>query len=489
MLEDFMIALPLITIVIVVIIALKISYDMHLENEVSDDNFRNNSTRNNSSNQSYQQNTNYTPNYSSPKSVNNANVSLYNCSFEGENLSSLSKRYIAIDFETTGLNPKTDRIIEIGAVLFENGKPCETFSTLVNPGVTIPARITEITNITNGMVMTAPSESSAISRLVDFMGVALYGRTVLCAHNADFDMKFLCETLIRHGYSGTIDSVDTLTIAREMVSGVENYKLTTLIEHYGIETGQAHRATSDALACGKLLAIFLDEKKDEIAEFEKEQEILVQKREEYKQKRNMIEISPENNRKSVNLLPTIDIWNPQYDVGLSFFKEGEEVRKSKEDYLKAIELFDKARETGFYSVQLYEAYAKAYKSLKDYDNEIAILDEGILRLKNERPDKLEERRYKAVCLKLSHIEKKNEKKKKEQEKLLKLQAKAESEKEIKLPQGKRVVQMNGNMEIIKTYNSIAEAARTVGVDPKGIRSVVSGKQKSSGGYLWKLEEN
>lgn len=196
----------------------------------------------------------------------NATVDLYNCAFREETLVRLKKQYIAIDFETTGLNPKTDRIIEIGAVLFENGKPCETFSTLVNPGIAIPARITEITNITNGMVMTAPSESSAISQLVDFMGVALYGRTVLCAHNADFDMKFLCETLIRHGYSGTIDSVDTLTIAREMVSGVENYKLTTLIEHYGIETGQAHRATSDALACGKLLAIFLDEKKDEIAE-------------------------------------------------------------------------------------------------------------------------------------------------------------------------------------------------------------------------------
>lgn len=195
----------------------------------------------------------------------NANVALYNCAFKEETLARLKERYITIDFETTGLNPKTDRIIEIGAVVFENGKPTKTFSTLVNPGIPIPARATQINHISNATVMFAPSESSAISQFVDFLGNALQGETIICAHNADFDMKFLGETLIRQGYSGTLDSVDTLAIARKMVSGVENYKLTTLIEHYGIETGQAHRATSDALACGKLLAIFLDEKKDEIA--------------------------------------------------------------------------------------------------------------------------------------------------------------------------------------------------------------------------------
>lgn len=193
----------------------------------------------------------------------NATVDLYNCAFKEETLARLKERYITIDFETTGLNPKTDRIIEIGAVVFENGKPTKTFSTLVNPGIPIPARATQINHISNATVMFAPSESSAISQFVDFLGNALQGETIICAHNADFDMKFLGETLIRQGYSGTLDSVDTLAIARKMVSGIENYKLTTLIEHYGIETGQAHRANSDALACGKLLAIFLDEKKDE----------------------------------------------------------------------------------------------------------------------------------------------------------------------------------------------------------------------------------
>ncbi|MGN0689922.1 MAG: exonuclease domain-containing protein [Oscillospiraceae bacterium] len=420
-----------------------------------------------------------------------ANIELYNCAFKEETLVRLKERYMAIDFETTGLNPKTDRIIEIGAVLFVNGKPADTFSTLVNPGISIPARATEINHISNAMVMSAPSESVAFSQFVDFLGNALNSKTILCAHNSDFDMHFLGETLIRLGYSGSIDSVDTLAVSRKMVSGVENYKLTTLIKHYGIETGQAHRANSDALACGKLLAIFLEKKKGEIVECEKKQEALEQKRKEYLENRKMIEISPKNDRKSINSIPVINIFDSAYDMGYALFKEAEEIRKGKTDYLKAIELYDKSRETGFCTVGLYESYAMTYRKLKDYDNEIAILDEGLTRLKdrNENYTSLEERRNKAVCLKLNHIEKENEKKKKEQEKQLKLQAKAESEKEIKLPQGKRVVQMNGNMEIIKTYNSIAEAARTVGVDPKGIRSVVSGKQKSSGGYLWKLEEN
>ena len=72
-------------------------------------------------------------------------------------INSLKERYIAFDTETTGLNPINDRIIELGAVLFENGKPVKRFETLINVGMSIPARVTAVNNITNDMLENAPT--------------------------------------------------------------------------------------------------------------------------------------------------------------------------------------------------------------------------------------------------------------------------------------------------------------------------------------------
>ena len=64
--------------------------------------------------------------------------------------------YICIDLETTGLNPKIDRIIEIGAVKVVNGQVTDTFSTYVNPGRKLEERIVELTGITQAQVDEAP---------------------------------------------------------------------------------------------------------------------------------------------------------------------------------------------------------------------------------------------------------------------------------------------------------------------------------------------
>ena len=81
----------------------------------------------------------------------------------------LKTRYIAFDTETTGLNPSRDRIIELGAVLFENGKCVKRFQSLVNPGVFIPARVTAVNNITNSMIKNAPTEEIVYSELAEFL--------------------------------------------------------------------------------------------------------------------------------------------------------------------------------------------------------------------------------------------------------------------------------------------------------------------------------
>ena len=78
-------------------------------------------------------------------------------------------QFIALDFETTGLQVKTDRIIEVAAILFENGEPTKRFTSLVKPGIPIPTLIENITGITNKMVEDAPSEKDIIDDFFKFI--------------------------------------------------------------------------------------------------------------------------------------------------------------------------------------------------------------------------------------------------------------------------------------------------------------------------------
>lgn len=165
----------------------------------------------------------------------------------------LRKRYIAFDVETTGLSPINHKIIELGAVLFENGRITKEYGTLVNPCVSIPYSATAINHITNDMIKDAPKEAEAYSGLTAFLGDALSGQTIICAHNASFDMRFLSETLMRLGYDGTIDYVDTLAVSRKYIKGLYNYKQDTVARHFGIVNTKSHRAVSDAEVCGKIL--------------------------------------------------------------------------------------------------------------------------------------------------------------------------------------------------------------------------------------------
>lgn len=172
----------------------------------------------------------------------------------------LKSRYIAFDTETTGLNPRMDRIIELGAVLFENGKCVKRFQTLVNPGVVIPARVTAVNNITNSMIKDAPTEEVVYSELAEFLKDAYNEQTIICAHNARFDMSFLSETLMRLGYNANINYIDTLALSKQKIKGLYNYKQDTVAHYFDIVNEQTHRAASDAETCGKILWNLIEEK-------------------------------------------------------------------------------------------------------------------------------------------------------------------------------------------------------------------------------------
>lgn len=78
------------------------------------------------------------------------------------------KDFVAIDLETTGLSPYDNKIIELGAVRYRDGKPVDQYNTLINPGVHIPERITEITGIDDDMVSKAPYIDDELDRIMEF---------------------------------------------------------------------------------------------------------------------------------------------------------------------------------------------------------------------------------------------------------------------------------------------------------------------------------
>ena len=158
-------------------------------------------------------------------------------------------RFTAIDIETTGLGPEKSKIIEIGAVKYEDGVQKEVFSTLVNPQIAgIPARITELTGITDEMVKDAPREAEAMGSLLRF----LEGETVLLGHNIPFDFSFLKVAAGRLNETFSYQGLDTLVIARQCHPELPSKTLAAMCETYGITNEHAHRAYEDACTAAQL---------------------------------------------------------------------------------------------------------------------------------------------------------------------------------------------------------------------------------------------
>lgn len=547
--------------------------------------------------------------------------------FQNEN--NIRNCFIAFDVETTGLSPTSDRIVEIGAVMFQNGTVHKVFSSLVNPDVLISQSATAVNHITNAMLATAPSEREIYPQLIDFLGDALCGKIVMCAHNAKFDFDFLCNTLSRLGFNANIEYVDTLSLSRKYLHGLENYKQNTIEEFLGLVNSSSHRAASDAENCGYILCRLLDAAKEYLAAEKKQleqskptsqelevcafiQSVIVQKggdtkllrfrknssgyvdvcclynflKIKFAKKGNYIIIKRDgltsanyitepctqsegvtdyvrvyfsspfelealsdyiyeafrdchksmeeyasygNYRRqdienSVRLMCALSIedvsallnnareheyapisvsianepqisrddvvisaihsrvplkeirnagnWDKGFKMGFPHWEKGEEERKNG-NLVLAIELFDKARLNGYTAPALYNSYALTYRQLKDYSNEIAILDEGIARMP-EQSGAWNARRDKAIKLLFAQQEnerKTAEKAKQKAEKIAKKEAAASAPKQ---PRGRAIVQMDDDGNIIKEFVTIAAAVQEVEVSSKSIRDAANG---------------
>ena len=149
--------------------------------------------------------------------------------------------YIAIDLETTGLNPKTERIIEIGAARVEDGIVVQTYSTFVNPERELDARICD------DDLKDAPVLDAVLPDLLAFCG-----ELPLLGHHVIFDFSFLKRAAVNRKYTFEHAGLDTLKICRHFMPEEEKKNLAAACRYFAVDPGESHRALSDALAAHHL---------------------------------------------------------------------------------------------------------------------------------------------------------------------------------------------------------------------------------------------
>jgi len=153
--------------------------------------------------------------------------------------------FCALDTETTGLKPAEEKIIEIGAVKFNSSGVIGHFSTLVNPGILIPPFCQELTGITNKMVFNQKNFKEIVGDFLEFLG-----DSIIIAHNAQFDIRFLNAELERLEMEPLGNrAIDTLRFSRWAFPENEHWTLQFLASQFGIEVKNAHRAEDDARVC------------------------------------------------------------------------------------------------------------------------------------------------------------------------------------------------------------------------------------------------
>lgn len=151
--------------------------------------------------------------------------------------------YIALDLETTGLSPKMDKIIEIGAVRIRDGEIDSEFSCLVNPGRELEEGVSSLTGITGAMLAKAPAINLVIGDFLNFCKDDL-----LLGHQILFDYSFIKRAAVNSGHSFERQGIDTLHLCRLLMPEGEKKNLAAACHFFGIDDFSSHRALPDAIA-------------------------------------------------------------------------------------------------------------------------------------------------------------------------------------------------------------------------------------------------
>ncbi|WP_050698696.1 exonuclease domain-containing protein [Anaeromassilibacillus senegalensis] len=168
-------------------------------------------------------------------------MSTTNREFKGKSLLQCVDSYVVVDIETTGLDPKYDEIIEIGAIRIKNQTPISSFNSLVRPYFPISDFITTLTGITNEMLSSAPSFEDVAPSFLSFVE-----DSIIVGHNVNFDINFLYDCCMRDiGVLLDNNFIDTLRLSRRIIPGLPNYKLDTLANAFDLTVSTKHRALAD----------------------------------------------------------------------------------------------------------------------------------------------------------------------------------------------------------------------------------------------------
>lgn len=177
-----------------------------------------------------------------------------NRDLKGNSLIECIDNYTVIDIETTGLDPKINKIIELAALKVQDNQVIDTFSCLINPEVEIDNFITKLTGISQDMVKDAPVLDDVLQKFLDFIG-----EDVIIGHNVNFDINFIYDnSMLLLNKAVENNYIDTLRISR-LNNNVENHKLQTMANYYNIDYTNAHRALKDCYITKELYSCLKNE--------------------------------------------------------------------------------------------------------------------------------------------------------------------------------------------------------------------------------------
>lgn len=166
---------------------------------------------------------------------------------------SLDDEYVVFDLETTGLKKEVDKIIEIGAVKVKNKQITDKFSAFINPKIPLSQKITELTSITDDMLKDAKYEDEVIPEFLKFIG-----KSVLVAHNANFDVGFIRQWAKNNKVEILNTVVDTVEVSRLLFPELSRHKLNIVAKHLGVSLENHHRAVDDAGATAEIFIKCID---------------------------------------------------------------------------------------------------------------------------------------------------------------------------------------------------------------------------------------
>ena len=166
--------------------------------------------------------------------------------------------YTIIDVETTGRNPNTDKLIEVSALKIRNNIIYDTFTSLINPGITIPPAITSLTGISDSDVADCPCSDTVILDFIEFVG-----DDIIIGHNVSFDLNFIYDCCLSScGKEFSNNFIDTLHLSNRVLPNLKSHTLSSLCAHFRIEQKNAHRSLCDCISTyqiyTRLIPLFAD---------------------------------------------------------------------------------------------------------------------------------------------------------------------------------------------------------------------------------------